>query len=121
MRSEIRYLRTPDDVVVDGLGVAIEVELLGAGVVGLVLFHVRGVFVVPTVPVYEPTEGAVTVPWPCAAACASAAVLETARAVANAIVVSFMIVFLFPGQHTTAPPLDRSAALASRKSDSGSS
>ena len=76
----------------DGLGIGAEVGLLGGGAAGLVLFHVRGTFVVPTVPVYEPTEGAVTVPWPSAGPCASAAVLETARAVANAIVVSFMVV-----------------------------
>ena len=61
------------------------------------MLHVRGTFVVPTGAVYEPTEGAVTVPYPPSpGVCASAAVLETARAVANAIVVSFMVVSFVP-------------------------
>ena len=49
-------------------------------------------FVVPTGCWYEPTEGAVTDPYPAVPAdCANANVLVSVKAVASAIVVSFMI------------------------------
>jgi hypothetical protein len=63
-----------------------------------VFLHVGTVLVVPTEgEVNEPTEGAVTVPYPPSpGACARANVLVRVNAVANAIVVSFMSVsFLF--------------------------
>jgi hypothetical protein len=76
----------------DGLGIGAKVGLLGRGAAGPVLLHVSGTFVVSTEAVYEPTEGAVTVPYPPSpGACASANVLVIVKAVANAIVVSFMI------------------------------
>jgi hypothetical protein len=67
------------------------VGLVGIGAAGPVFCHVGTTFVVPTVDGYEPTEGAVTVPYPPnPGACASANVLVRVKAVASAIVVSFM-------------------------------
>jgi hypothetical protein len=63
-----------------------------------VFLHVGTTLLVPTEgEVYEPTDGAVTVPYPPSpGAWASANVLVRVKAVANAIVVSFMRVsFLF--------------------------
>jgi hypothetical protein len=85
------YLRTPR-IVGAGIGIGAKVGLLGRGAAGPVLLHVSGTFVVPTEAVYEPTEGAVTVPYPPSpGACASANVLVSVKAVASAIVVSFMV------------------------------
>ena len=58
---------------------------LGIGAAGPVVLHV-GVALFT----YEPTDGATDDPYPESPACASAAVLERAKAVANAIVLSFM-------------------------------
>ena len=67
---------------------------LGRGAAGPVFLHVGTTFVEPTDgATYEPTEGATTDPYPPSpGACASATVLERAKAVANAIVLSFMVV-----------------------------
>ena len=63
---------------------------------GAVFLQVGTTFVVPTGCWYEPTEGAVTVPSPSVAVdCANANVLVRVRAVASAIVVSFMIFSFF--------------------------
>jgi hypothetical protein len=68
------------------------VGTLGRGAAGPVFLHVRGTFVVPTDSVYEPTEGAVTVPYPPRpGACANAIVLVRVKAVASAIVIGFMV------------------------------
>jgi hypothetical protein len=59
---------------------------------GPVFLQVGSTFVVPTGCWYEPTDGAVTVPRPIVwADCANANVLVRVKAVASAIVVSFMI------------------------------
>jgi hypothetical protein len=62
-----------------------------------VFLHVGTTLVVPTEgDVYEPTDGAVTVPYPPSpGACASANVLVRGKAAANAIVVSLMRVSFF--------------------------
>ena len=66
---------------------------LGIGAAGPVVLHV-GVALFTYEPTegvtYEPTDGATDDPYPESPACASAAVLERAKAVANAIVLSFM-------------------------------
>ena len=66
---------------------------LGMGAAGPVVLHV-GVALFTYEPTdgvtYEPTDGATDDPYPESPACASAAVLERAKAVANAIVLSFM-------------------------------
>ncbi len=66
---------------------------LGRGAVGPVFLQVGTTFVEPTDgATYEPTEGATTDPYPPSpGACASATVLVRAKAVANANVVSFMV------------------------------
>jgi hypothetical protein len=66
---------------------------LGRGAAGPVFLHVGTIFVEPTDgATYEPTEGATTDPYPPSpGACASASVLERVKAVANPIVVSFMV------------------------------
>jgi hypothetical protein len=65
---------------------------VGLGAAGPVVLHVGvGFTTEPTDgATYEPTEGATDDPYPESPACASAAVLERAKAVANAIVLSFM-------------------------------
>jgi len=64
---------------------------LGRGAAGPVFRHVGTTFVEPTVAGYEPTEGATTDPYPAVpSACASANVLVRVKAVASAIVVTFM-------------------------------
>src|SRR5258708_17552238 len=64
---------------------------LGGGAAGSVFLHVRGTFVVPTAAGYEPTEGAVTVPYPPSpGACPSANVLVRVNAAARIIVLNFM-------------------------------
>jgi hypothetical protein len=63
------------------------------GAAGPVVLHVGVALFTyePTVgATYEPTDGATDDPYPESPACASAAVLERAKAVANAIVLSFM-------------------------------
>jgi hypothetical protein len=87
------YRRTPDiGITGAGVGIGAKVGVLGRGAAGPVFLHVSGTFVVPTEAVYEPTEGAVTVPYPAVPfICAIAAELVSASAVAIAIVVSFMI------------------------------
>jgi len=61
------------------------------GAAGPVFLHVGTTFVEPTVAGYEPTEGATTDPYPAVpSACASANVLVSVKAVASAIVVTFM-------------------------------
>jgi hypothetical protein len=66
---------------------------LAIGAAGPVVLHV-GVALFTYEPTegvtYEPTDGATDDPYPESPACASAAVLERAKAVANAIVLSFM-------------------------------
>jgi hypothetical protein len=66
------------------------VGLLGSGAAGPVFLQVGTTFVEPTVVGYEPTEGGTTDPYPSVPFCASAAVPESAKAAANAIVLSFM-------------------------------
>ena len=63
----------------------------------MVFLHVGTALVVPTEgQEYVPIDGAVTVPYPeVPADCASAAVLESAMAVANTIAASFMAMSLF--------------------------
>jgi hypothetical protein len=82
---------------------------LGIGAAGPVVLHV-GVALFTYEPTegvtYEPTDGATDDPYPESPACASAAVLERAKAVANATV-SFIVVSLF-AQRTTAPSFRRS-------------
>src|SRR5882757_10221668 len=73
-----------------GTGIGEKVGLLGRAAAGPVLLHVGTTFVEPTVVGYEPTEGCTTDPYPSVPSCASAAVLESPKAVANAIVLSFM-------------------------------
>jgi hypothetical protein len=79
---------------------------LGRGAAGPVLLHVGTAFVEPTDGhTYDPTDGATTDPYPAvpacpwvatddpaAMACAMAAVLKRAKALASPIVVSFMVV-----------------------------
>jgi hypothetical protein len=89
-----------------GTGIGAKPALLGRGAAGPVFLHVGTTFVEPIVAGYEPTEGATTDPYPEVPACASAAVLERAKAVANATV-SFIVVSLF-AQRTTAPSFRRS-------------
>jgi hypothetical protein len=66
--------------------------ILGLGAAGPVVLHVGvGFTTEPTDgATYEPTDGATDDPYPESPACASAAVLERAKAVANAIILSFM-------------------------------
>ena len=82
------------------------VGTLGRGAAGPVFLHVGTAFVEPTDGhTYDPTDGATTDPYPAVPACpwvatddpsvlacAMAAVLKRAKAVANPIVVSFMVV-----------------------------
>jgi hypothetical protein len=64
---------------------------LGRGAAGPVFLHVGTTVVEPTLAGYEPTEGATTDPYPAVpSACASANVLVRVKAVASAIVVTFM-------------------------------
>jgi hypothetical protein len=91
------YLRAPDARIGAGMGAKEfpnalpAVGTLGRGAAGPVFLHVRGTFVVPTVAGYEPTEGAVTVPYPPSpGACASANVLVRVKAAARIIVLNFM-------------------------------
>jgi hypothetical protein len=88
------YLRTPDGTRIGAkvLPKALPtVGALGRGAAGPVFLHVGTTFVEPTVAGYEPTEGATTDPYPAVpSACASANVLVRVRAVASAIVVTFM-------------------------------
>jgi len=68
------------------------VGALGGGAAGPVFLHVGTAFVEPTDGhTYDPTDGATTDPYPEVPACANAAVPERANAVANTIVVSFMV------------------------------
>ena len=98
MRDFSSYLRT-----LDGTGAGAKVlpkelptELptvgaLGRGAAGPVFLHVGTTFVEPTGATYEPTEGCTTDPYPAVPlACASANVLVSVKAVASAIVVTFM-------------------------------
>jgi membrane carboxypeptidase/penicillin-binding protein PbpC len=114
MRGFSCYLRTPDARTVGawlGTGTGAKVGLLGRGAAGPVLFHVGTAFVVPTGAVYEPTEGAVTVPYPPSPGdCASAKVLVRVKAVASTRVLSFMrggflVVFTRDNRRTIAPSL----------------
>ena len=89
-----------------GTGIGAKLGLLGRGAAGPVFLHAGTTFVEPTVAGYEPTEGATTDPYPEVPACASTAMLERAKAVANAIV-SFMVVSLVT-QRTTALSFRRS-------------
>jgi hypothetical protein len=96
------YLRTPDAPIVGAApGTPIGAKVLpkalptagtlGRGAAGPVFLHVGTTFVEPTVAGYEPTEGATTDPYPAVpSACASANVLVSVKAVASAIVVTFM-------------------------------
>jgi hypothetical protein len=69
-----------------------KVGALRRGAAGPVFLHVGTTFVEPTGAAYEPTEGATTDPYPPSpGACASANVLVSVKAVASAIVESFMI------------------------------
>ena len=79
-----------------GVGIASKAGLLGRGAAGPVLLHVGRFMYEPTAgATYEPTEGATTEPIEGAyVACASAAELVSASAVANAIVVIFMVLLL---------------------------
>jgi hypothetical protein len=93
------YLRTPEVLIV---GAALGTPklfpkalptagALGRGAAGPVFRHVGTTFVEPTVAGYEPTEGATTDPYPAVpSVCASANVLVRVKAVASAIVVTFM-------------------------------
>jgi hypothetical protein len=66
---------------------------LGRDAAGPVFLQVGTTFVEPTVPPYEPTDGATTDPYPSVPGiCASANVLVRVNAVASAIVVTFMVV-----------------------------
>ncbi len=88
------YLRTPDGTRIGAkvLPKALPtVGALGRGAAGPVFPHVGTTFVEPTVAGYEPTEGATTDPYPAVPSpCASANVLVRVKAVASAIVVTFM-------------------------------
>jgi hypothetical protein len=96
------YLRTPDAPIVGAApGTPIGAKVLpkalpaagalGRGAAGPVFRHVGTTVVEPTVAGYEPTEGATTDPYPAVpSACASANVLVRVKAVASAIVVTFM-------------------------------
>jgi len=82
----------------EGMGVTVLPKALptagpGIGAAGPVVLHVGVALFTyePTVgATYEPTDGATDDPYPESPACANAAVLESAKAVANAIVLSFM-------------------------------
>jgi hypothetical protein len=82
----------------EGMGASVLPKALptagpGIGAAGPVVLHVGVALFTyePTVgATYEPTDGATDDPYPESPACASAAVLERAKAVANAIVLSFM-------------------------------
>jgi hypothetical protein len=96
------YLRTPDAPIVGAApGTPIGAKVLpkplptagtlGRGAAGPVFLHVGTTFVEPTVAGYDPTEGATTDPYPAVpSACASANELVSVKAVASAIVVTFM-------------------------------
>ena len=58
------YFGTPDDRIMGGggLGNGGGAGMVGGAAAGPVLLQVGGTFVVPTGAVYEPTDGAVTVP-----------------------------------------------------------
>src|SRR6266851_5755189 len=96
------YLRIPDAPIVGAApGTRIGAKVLpkvlptagtlGRGAAGPVFLHVGTTLVEPTVAGYEPTEGATTDPYPAVpSACASANVLVSVKAVASAIVVTFM-------------------------------
>ena len=95
------YLRTPEALIVGAALGTPGAKLfpkalptagaLGRGAAGPVFLHVGTTFVEPTVAGYDPTEGATTDPYPAVpSACASANVLVRAKAVASAIVVTFM-------------------------------
>ena len=96
------YLRTPDAPIVGAaLGARIGAKVLpkplptvgtlGRGAAGPVFRHVGTTFVEPTVAGYDPTEGATTDPYPAVpSACASANELVSVKAVASAIIVTFM-------------------------------
>jgi hypothetical protein len=89
------YLRTPNARFVGAKvfpNALRKVGALGRGAAGPVFLHVGTTFVEPTGAAYEPTEGATTDPYPPSpGACASANVLVRVKAVASAIVESFMI------------------------------
>jgi hypothetical protein len=109
------YLRTPDAPIVEAaLGARIGAKVLpkalptvgtlGRGAAGPVFRHVGTTFVEPTVAGYDPTEGATTDPYPAVPSpCASANVLVRAKAVASAIVVTFMTISFLSqiGDHRT--------------------
>jgi hypothetical protein len=110
------YLRSPEPgpvgVNVDPLGEPLGARVfpeafpaLGVGPEGLELLKVGTWFVEPTDGATdEPTDGATDDPLPESPACASANVLERAKAVASTIVLSFMrLSFLSFRQATTAP------------------
>ena len=88
------YLRTPDGARIGAKVLPKPLSTLGAlgrGAAGPVFLHVGTTFVEPTVAGYEPTEGATTDPYPAVpSACASANVLVSVKAVASAIIVTFM-------------------------------
>jgi hypothetical protein len=96
------YLRAPDALIVGAApGTPIGSKVLpkvlpaagalGRGAAGPVFLHVGTTVVEPTVAGYEPTEGATTDPYPAVpSACANANVLVRVKAVASAIVVTFM-------------------------------
>lgn len=100
------YLRSPRTLgaIIDPLRKRMEARVfpkalptvLGLGAAGPVVLHVGvGFTTEPTDgATYEPTDGATDDPYPESPACASAAVLERAKAVANAIVLSFMFLSL---------------------------
>ena len=62
--NAVLYLGAPDDRIMGGgmLGNGGGAGVVGGAAAGPVLLQVRGTFVVPTGAVYEPTDGAVTVP-----------------------------------------------------------
>ena len=97
-RGAFLFYRCVPDIRIMGAGVGIgaKAALLGGGATGPVLLHVGGFMYEPTAgATYEPTEGATTEPIEGAyVACASAAELVSASAVANAIVMSFMVLLL---------------------------
>jgi len=97
--GQFAYLRPPDACIGARMGANVfpnalpTVGTLGKGAAGPVFLHVGTTLVEPTVAGYEPTEGATTDPYPpVPSACASANVVVRVKAVANTIVVSFMVV-----------------------------